>query len=104
MTTTTLESATMTPTSTDRIEKRSLLRAPRARVWRALTDATEFGAWFGVKLEGPLKAGATVQGKLTIPKYEGVMLEMAVERVEPETLFAYRWHPYAVDPKMDYSQ
>jgi uncharacterized protein YndB with AHSA1/START domain len=24
--------------------------------------------------------------------------------MEPENVFAYRWHPYAVDPKADYSQ
>ena len=93
----------MTVTATDRIEKRVVLRAPRSRVWRALTDATEFGTWFRVNLEGPFQEGATVRGRITHPGYEHVTLEVRVERIEPERYFAYRWHPYAVDPKIDYS-
>ena len=90
-------------TSTDRIEKRVLLSAPRSRVWRALTDAKEFGAWFRVNLEGAFVAGAAVRGKLTHPGYEHVMMEVMVERMEPEQLFSYRWHPYAIDSAVDYS-
>jgi len=91
------------PTSTDRIEKHMVLRAPRARVWRALTIAEQFGAWFRVKLEGEFATGETIRGRLAIPGYEHVTLEMLVERIEPEHYFSYRWHPYAVDPKADYS-
>ncbi len=91
------------PTSTDRIEKHMVLRAPRARVWRALTIAEQFGAWFRVKLEGEFATGETIRGRLVIPGYEHVTLEMLVERIEPEHYFSYRWHPYAVDPKADYS-
>ena len=91
-------------TSTDRIEKRVLLSAPRSRVWRALTDAEEFGAWFRVNLEGAFVAGATLRGKVTHPGYEHVMMEMLVERMEPEQFFSYRWHPYAIDPAVDYSK
>jgi uncharacterized protein YndB with AHSA1/START domain len=93
----------MNVTSTDRIEKTVTLRAPRARVWRALTAAEEFGTWFRVKLEGAFTEGATVHGKITIPGYEHVTMEMQIERIEPERYFSYRWHPYAVDPKVDYS-
>jgi uncharacterized protein YndB with AHSA1/START domain len=89
---------------TDRIEKQVALRAPRARVWRALTDATEFGAWFGVKLNAPFVAGATVRGQITHPGYEHLTMEVVVERMEPEQYFSFRWHPYAVDPAIDYSQ
>lgn len=89
--------------STDRIEKQITLRAPRARVWRALTDATEFGAWFRVKLDGPFVVGTQVQGQITHCGYEHVKMEALVERMEPETLFSYRWHPYAIDPATDYS-
>jgi uncharacterized protein YndB with AHSA1/START domain len=89
--------------STDRIEKKVILRAPRWRVWRAITTAKEFGAWFGVELEGVFAPGATVRGKVTHPGYEHLMMEMLVERIEPERYFAYRWHPYAVDPHVDYS-
>jgi len=89
--------------STDRIERRIELRASRARVWRAIANATEFGAWFGIKLEGAFAAGATIRGRLTIPNYDHLTLEMQVERIEPERYFSYRWHPYAIDPKVDYS-
>jgi uncharacterized protein YndB with AHSA1/START domain len=90
-------------TDKDRIEKKIILRAPRSRVWRAITNAEEFGTWFGVKLEGALVEGATVRGKITYPGYEHLTMELRVERIEPERYFAYRWHPYAVDPSMDYS-
>ena len=79
---------------TDRIEKKVFLRAPRARVWRALADAKEFGTWFRVKLEGPFVEGATVRGNVTYPGYEHYTFEVRVERLEPERYFAYRWHPY----------
>lgn len=85
----------------DRIEKKMVLRAPRARVWRALTKPAEFGAWFGVKLEGAAFVPATlVQGQITTPGYEHFTLEMTIERVEPESLFSYRWHPHA-GPEVD---
>jgi len=89
--------------NTDRIEKEMVLRAPRARVWRALTDSREISAWFGVKLEGPFAIGQSVKGPITIPGYTHVTMEVIVESMEPERLFAYRWHPYAVDPKQDYA-
>ena len=88
---------------TDRIEKRVLLRAPRSRVWRAIADAREFGAWFGVKLEGEFAPGATVLGRITTPGYEGVPMEMRIREMEPERLFSYRWHPCAIQPPYDYS-
>ena len=90
-------------TSTDRIEKRFEVRAPRARVWRAIANANEFGAWFGMKLEGTFAARATVRGRLTIPGYDHLTLDLHVEQIEPERYFSYRWHPYAIDPKVDYS-
>jgi uncharacterized protein YndB with AHSA1/START domain len=93
----------MIMTNTDRIEKTVTLRAPRARVWRAITTAEEFGAWFGVKLEGTFAEGATVRGKSTHPGYEHLTMEISIERMEIERYFAYRWHPYAVDAAVDYS-
>ena len=89
--------------STDRIEKKVVLRAPRSRVWRAITTAEEFGAWFRMNLDGEFAEGGTVRGRLTHPGYEHVTLEMRVERIEPERYFSYRWHPYAIDPAVDYS-
>src|SRR5688500_18422730 len=89
--------------STDRIEKKVVLRAPRTRVWRAVTTAEEFGAWFRVNLGGAFAEGETIRGRITHPGYEHVTMEMMIERIEPERYFSYRWHPYAVDPATDYS-
>jgi uncharacterized protein YndB with AHSA1/START domain len=88
----------------DRIEKQIDLKAPVSRVWRALTDYREFGEWFRVKLEGPFVAGKEARGKITHPGYEHLQMTMVVQKIEPERLFSYTWHPYAIDPKVDYSQ
>ena len=88
----------------NRIEKRIELKAPVARVWRALTDYREFGEWFRVKLEGPFVAGQVSRGHITYPGYEHVKWEAVVQKIEPERLFSFTWHPYAVDPNMDYSK
>ena len=93
----------MSPSSTDRIERQILLRAPRGRVWRALTDSAEFGRWFGVKVEGAFVPGAHVRGAITHPGYEHVVFDITIERMEPERLFSWRWHPHAVEPGIDYS-
>jgi uncharacterized protein YndB with AHSA1/START domain len=90
-------------TSTDRIEKQIFLRAPRSRVWRALVNGDEFGRWFKVKLEGGFAPGALVQGQVTYPGYEHLRFEVTVERMEPERLFSWRWHPAPVDPGEDYA-
>ncbi|MEW5929338.1 MAG: SRPBCC family protein [Gemmatimonadota bacterium] len=90
--------------STDRIEKRVELRASRSRVWRAITTAEEFGAWFRVSLDGEFAEGATVRGDVTNAAGGYVCsVEMQVERIEPERYFSYRWHPYPMDPAVDYS-
>jgi uncharacterized protein YndB with AHSA1/START domain len=89
---------------TDRIEKRIILRAPRARVWRAIADAKEFGAWFGATFTGAFAPGATMQGTITTKGYEGFKFEITVERMEPDRLLSFRWHPYAIDPNVDYSR
>ena len=88
----------------DRIERSIVLHAPRSRVWRALTSAPEFGAWFRVQLDGQRFApGATARGPIMYPGYEHVRWEVTVERMEPESYFSWRWHPYAVEPGVDYS-
>ncbi len=97
--------ATGVASGADRIEKRIVLRAPRGRVWRALSDAGEFGSWFGVDFTGASFApGATVRGRITYPGYEHLTMEIVIERMEPERLFSYRWHPNAVDRAVDYSK
>lgn len=99
----------------DRIEKKILLRAPRKRVWRALADSTEFGAWFGMRFDGPFTAGGRMRGTI-VPTtadpevasaqkpYEGTPFEITIDQMEPERLFSFRWHPGAVEPGIDYSE
>ncbi len=88
----------------DIVEKQIEIAAPVARVWQALTDSRQFGEWFLVKLEGPFVAGLPVGGQLTFPGYEHVRMEVVVKAIEPESYFSYTWHPYAVDPNVDYSK
>ena len=100
--------------STDRIEKTILLRAPLKRVWRALSDSTEFGNWFGMRFNVPFAPGATMTAvivpttvnqeiaKMQKP-YEGISFEIKMEQMQPERLFAFRWHPGAVEPGLDYA-
>jgi uncharacterized protein YndB with AHSA1/START domain len=89
--------------SSNRIEKRIELAAPISRVWRALTDYREFGDWFRVRLEGPFVPGERSRGMITWPGYEHVVWKAVVRRMEPESLFSFTWHPYSVDPNVDYS-
>jgi uncharacterized protein YndB with AHSA1/START domain len=100
--------------SSDRIDKKILLHSPRKRIWHALTDSSEFGFWFGMKFDEPFKPGALMRGVIaptgvnaevakSQKKYEGLAFEITIEKIEPERLFSFRWHPYAVDPAVDYS-
>ena len=101
-------------TETDRIQKQILLRAPRGRVWRALTDHREFGSWFGMRYDGPFTPGAKIRATI-VPttvdaevarrqqKFEGTSFEIMIDRMEPERVFSFRWHPGAVEPSVDYS-
>jgi uncharacterized protein YndB with AHSA1/START domain len=90
--------------NSDRIEKKIVLNAPVSRVWRAITDHQEFGRWFRVKLEAPFVPGKTARGRITYPGYEHLAWEAVVQTMEPERLFAFTWHPYAIDPKIDYTK
>ena len=102
-------------TDTDRIEKKVLLRAPRERVWRAISDSKQFGSWFGVDFDGPFVPGARVRGKIAPTKvdtevaklqepYAGTAFDFSVDRIEPMHRCSFRWHPYAVEPGVDYSK
>lgn len=95
----------MNMAETDRIEKKRLMRAPRSRVWRALTTPKEFGAWFGVALdqEQPFAAGTQVSAPITVPNYQHVIWNIVVEEVAPERRFSFRWHPHAIKTDVDYS-
>jgi uncharacterized protein YndB with AHSA1/START domain len=93
------------PSDHDRIERSILIQAPRSRIWRALSHAEEFGDWFGADLRGQaFEPGARARGPITVPGYEHVFFDVIVDRVEPGTLLSYRWHPYAVDPAVDYGK
>jgi len=85
------------------IEKHIELKAPLSRVWRAITDHREFGEWFRVDLEGPFVPGKVVRGRITHPGYEHLTWEATVKEMQPEKFFSFTWHPYAVDPNVDYS-
>ncbi len=87
---------------TDRITKNIELKAPIERVWHALTDYREFGTWFRVRLEGAFVAGETARGRVTYPGYEHVAWEAEIRRIDPPRYFSFTWHPYAVDPDVDY--
>jgi uncharacterized protein YndB with AHSA1/START domain len=90
--------------SINRIEKQILLKAPRSRVWRALANPAEFGAWFGVKMTGPIMAaGHHLSGNITYQGYEHLVMEIWIERVEPERYLSWRWHPAAIEAGVDYS-
>lgn len=90
------------PSPTDRIQKEVVLKATRARVWKALADSKEFGTWFQIDFKEPFRAGQPIQGRVTYPGYEHHSAIFFVERIEPETLFSFRWHPHAVNPDVDY--
>ena len=91
-------------TSTDRIERSVTLKAPVSRVWRALSNAEEFGNWFGVNLKGKvMKAGSQLQGHVTYPNYEHLIWNVVIERMEPNRWLSWRWHPAAIDVTVDYS-
>jgi uncharacterized protein YndB with AHSA1/START domain len=92
-------------TSTDRVERKILLKAPRSRVWRALSDAKELGDWFGVNFTGKtFVEGKHVQGQITYPGYEHLVMDVLIERIVPERLLSWRWHPAAIDSSVDYSK
>ena len=88
----------------DQLEKRIELSAPVERVWQALTDSREFGEWFRVKMEQPFIEGQASRGRILNPGYDHLTFEIQVVRLQPETLFGFTWHPYAIDPNVDYSQ
>jgi uncharacterized protein YndB with AHSA1/START domain len=88
---------------TDRIEKSIELNAPVERVWQALTNHDEFGEWFRVKLDGPFVAGKVSTGRITYPGYEHIKWEATIKQIEEPRLFSMTWHPYAIDPDVDYS-
>lgn len=90
--------------STDRIERKIVLKATRARVWQALTHIEEFNSWFRVRIPGTtFVAGQKYSGRVAYPGYEHLVFEITIEKADPQRLFSWRWHPAAIDPKVDYS-
>ena len=87
----------------DKIEKQIELKAPVSRVWSALTDHKQFGEWFRVNIETPFVPGQPARGNILHPGYEHVIWQAVIQKIEPEHLFSFTWHPYAIDPAVDYS-
>jgi uncharacterized protein YndB with AHSA1/START domain len=101
--------------SMDRIEKEVVLRAPLARVWQAISNADEFGRWFGVRFDGPFVEGASLTGVITPTTVDDEVARMQephagksdtwqIVAIEPQRRLAFRWHPYGVEAGVDYSQ
>jgi uncharacterized protein YndB with AHSA1/START domain len=99
----------------DRVQKQVLLKASRERVWQALIDSAQFGSWFGARFDAPFEAGKPIRGRIVGTAVDaevaamqhahaGMPLDITVERIEPEHVFSFRWHPNAVDAKRDYSK
>jgi uncharacterized protein YndB with AHSA1/START domain len=87
----------------NRIEKQILIAVPLSRIWLALTDHTQFGEWFRVKIDAPFAPGKPSTGFMTWPGYEHIPWNAVIQKIDPEHTFSYTWHPYAVDPKVDYT-
>lgn len=94
------------PDRTDQIETSYLLRAARDQAWRAISDAQQFGTWFGAEIAGPFAAAARLTGRITATRadagigraqkpYLGTTFELRVDRVEPMRWFSFDWHPLA---------
>jgi uncharacterized protein YndB with AHSA1/START domain len=96
-----MPTTTATPSSTDRIEKQVTIETSRSRVWRAITDVSQFNTWFGVSLGAPFVVGAEVSGRFTNAKYDHVTLTLWIEALEPERFFSFRWHPYPMEDGAD---
>ena len=90
-------------TGTNEIRKQLDIKSPPSRVWRAITDSGQFGAWFQVRLESPFVVGEPTSGHITHPGWEHLHFTLVTDAIEPETRFAYLWHPYAIDMDKDYS-
>jgi uncharacterized protein YndB with AHSA1/START domain len=99
----------------DRIEKKILLQASRERVWQAISDSAQFGTWFGIRFDGPFVEASRLTGRIKATAvdaevaklqepHQGAPVEFWIERIEPMQRFSFRWHPYAVDPSVDYSK
>ena len=100
-----MNTTTSTDTDTNCIERSVVINAPRDRVWRALSNAEEFGDWFGANLKGQtFAAGQRARGQITFRGYEHVWFDIVVDRIQPKDLLSYHWHPYAMDPAVDYEK
>lgn len=86
----------MTQTQTE-IDKTAVLRAPIERVWSAISDSQQFGAWFKARFREPFVPGQSVVGEFTEPGYIGRKFVVSVEEMVAPRLFAFRWHPHEFD-------
>lgn len=91
-----------------------LLQATRERLWKAVSESDQFGSWFGVAFDGPFVQGARLTGRIVpttvdsdIAKLQephaGKSFELSVDQIEPMRRISFRWHPFAIEPGVDYS-
>lgn len=85
----------------DKIEKQIVVKAPIARVWRAISDSEQFGEWFRVKLDGPFVLGEVTTGKVTVPGFEHMIWRSVTTVIEAERRLAFTWNPYDYEPYDD---
>lgn len=92
----------------DRVEKSIELRAPRSRVWRAISNGKEFGTWFGLgtplELVGDFVPGAHIVGRWTVDGRAVDEHFCTIEKVEPERLLTFWWVPYELSPGEDHAK
>ncbi|MDB5895114.1 MAG: vanillate O-demethylase oxidoreductase VanB [Rhodoferax sp.] len=88
------------PLPTLRFHQEARIDAAPAAVWKALTDARQFGEWFGVRLDTVFSPGQLAVGKMERDGHEHLDFTAKVVRMQPERLFSFRWHPHAEDPSM----
>jgi uncharacterized protein YndB with AHSA1/START domain len=90
---------TQTSQTPSQVNRSTIIRAPRSKVWKALTELDQFCKWFSVARVDPraqFQPGVTAR---LISTHEGPCkgFEFAMDVVDivPETLFAWQWHPGA---------
>ena len=80
----------------DAIEKSILLSAAPDRVWRALSDAAEFGRWFRAEVTGEMREGAVLGCRSLYPGTEHMRWDMYIHVMEPNRRLVWDWP--AFDP------
>lgn len=81
------------------IRKQIEIEAPVGRVWQAISDHQEFGAWFKVRIDQPFVPGTEQTGQMTYPGYEHMPWKARVVAVEAPHLLSFDW-PHTDDKEV----